>query len=223
MTVVNGLYLIQAARLSLAEASNGTAQRDGRNLFQFFKSWITNPHVSGAHKLQSPATGLIQERVSTYKNKKAVYWWDPYTAKLSDQGLVMAGLLLMPNRSKEDVLFGKDVAEKICKGVLTHMVDSDGMIQPWYPIGEANKVAYDPGTFSSGVGVYMRYLLYGLWHGDETMKACLQAPGHTKMVIAAADASVAGTFPIYGNKFFGNLNQLATLLLAHSLLPVSTC
>eukprot|EP00747_Dinoflagellata_sp_TGD_P022219 gnl/TRDRNA2_/TRDRNA2_128974_c0_seq1.p2 gnl/TRDRNA2_/TRDRNA2_128974_c0~~gnl/TRDRNA2_/TRDRNA2_128974_c0_seq1.p2 ORF type:complete len:101 (-),score=23.48 gnl/TRDRNA2_/TRDRNA2_128974_c0_seq1:48-350(-) len=92
------------------------------------------------------------------------------------------------------------------------------MIQPWYPIGKLNKLpTVDPGDYSSGVGVYMRYLLYSLWHGQETVVALLQTPEYKKMVFTAAKASVAGTFPDFGNPFFNNLNQLATLLLAYEL------
>lgn len=218
LTVVNGLYLVLASKLSSTNTTSAEEKLLLDGLFEFYKSWITDPSLQPAHMVQSPETGLIAERVATYAHEVEVHAWNAYTAWAGDQGLIMAGMLLMPARSKEDSVFAQTVAAKICKGVLEHMLDSGGMIQPWFPIGTLNKLpTVDPGDYSSGIGVYMRYLLYSLWHDQETVTALLQTPEHKRMVFKAADASVAGTFPDFGNPFFNNLNQLATLLLAHEL------
>jgi len=222
LTVVNGLYLVLASKLAATNTTSSGAQRYLHDLFDFYHSWITDPSLKPAHNLQSPATGLIAERVSTYKNGNEINHWDAYTAWAGDQGLVMAGMMLMPARSTEGSVFAETVAAKICKGVLANMVDSKGMFQPWYPIGNLNKLpTVDPGDYSSGVGVYMRYLLYSLWHGQETITSSLQTSEYKKMIFIAADASVAGQFPDFGNPFFNNLNQLATLLLAHELVETA--
>lgn len=218
LTVVNGLYLVLASKLASSNALDSAAERYLTDLFDFLQSWITDASLKPAHKLQSPATGLIAERVSTYANKHEVYAWDAYTAWAGDQGLLMSGMLSMPAQREEDKAFAQAVAAKICKGVLAHMVDSKGLIQPWYPTGKLNKLpSGDAGDYSSGVGVYMRYLLYALWHGQETVVELLKTPEYKRLVTTAAQASVAGTFPYYGNPFFNNLNQLATLLLAYEL------
>lgn len=218
LTVVNGLYLVLASKLSASKSLSPASERYLDGQFGFFRSWITDPSLKPAHKLQSPSTGLIAERVSTYANIVEVHTWDAYTAWAGDQGLVMAGMLLMPTRSKDEDAFAQHVAARICQGVLAHMVDADGIMQPWFPIGEENKLpTLDASDYSSGVGVYMRYLLYAVWHGQDTIVSLLQTAKYRDFVVKAANASLAGTFPDFGNPFFNNLNELAVLLLAHEL------
>jgi len=245
-TVTNGLYFVLANRLALTGYER--AEPSG-TIFGFFDKWFHDPSLAPGHRLNQPVNGgqLILERVSTYADGSVVHWWDAMTAWGGDQGLVLGALaeykaLLVSNNATVPVWIDGMIAD-IIGGVATAMkkVDAENgatYLMPWYPFEspfpevdgqptDMNKLEQaDKGDYSSGTGIFMRYLnrVRGI---DPAVKTALDTPGNPmrQLVLDSAAAVVAGTFPSWKNSWdnpdnytlFDVFNRLAILVTAISL------
>jgi hypothetical protein len=223
-TVVNALYFVLALRMN--KAINTTQQIESE--YNFLNTWCNNINISPNNRLYydlstkpGPWEGLIEERVATYKNGQPVNppdWHNKHCAWCGDQGLMIGGLLdylnLHPqNPDASNLILG------ILNGVPNHM-QSGTVLMPWYPLIPDNPLAEtDKADYASGVGVYMRYLLYG-YRNDPTIKYIVDKNmyGLRNMVLNNANACVAGKFPTYGNGIFDLFNQLSILITASYVL-----
>jgi hypothetical protein len=160
LTVVNGLYFVLANRLvELGFEDRKTA--DG--ILKYFVSWF---NVPDAPRLYQTVDGgvLIRERVSVYANGTKVNEWDAANSWGGDQGLLLGALA--DYKRQHGAQPGIDIdawIKDLMVGVAGSMKKSDGgftFMMPWFPFDAALFADTDPGDYSSGIGVYMRYLNY---------------------------------------------------------------
>ena len=225
-TVTNGLYFVLANRMN---AAGYESQETVDAIFGFFNSWFHDPSLSDEQRLNQTVEGcqLIGERVSTYKDGSRVYWSAPPTAWGGDQGLVL-GALAEYKRDHPEATWIDPMLKDIMGGVAISMKApgaGHSYMMPWYPLGDDNKLkTADESDYSSGVGVYMRYLNY-TYGFDSTIKKALDDEGNPmrQLVLDSAAVVQAGQFPQFkprGNPtpLFYYFNQLAIMVMAISLL-----
>ncbi|MES1244390.1 MAG: hypothetical protein ABUT39_22490 [Acidobacteriota bacterium] len=220
MSVVNGLYFVLANRLQAAgyERPETTAA-----IFGFFNSWFHDLSLDDKTRLNLSVNGgqLILERVSTYKDpNNKVYWADGTTCWGGDQGLVF-GALAEYKRQHGGPAWIDDMLTAILGGVATSM-SSGSYMMPWYPLQNNKLQTADAGDYSSGVGVYMRYLnqAYGFDSLVQTSLDTAQNPMR-ELVLDSAQTVCDGNLPDWGNPLFASFNELAILVAAISLLKNS--
>ncbi len=170
LTVVNALYLLLAVRLEQASRDNpavppATLQLEDE--YGFLWAWFgydPNNPISGQDSLLEqfslPGT-LVRERVSTYAflNGKfpQVENWDLETSWGGDQGMILNALTGYLRLHPGNTVLAS-LIQLLVRGYLTHMTDSAGVPQPFYPF-TGNKLEGDLGDYKSGIGVFMRGLL----------------------------------------------------------------
>ncbi|HEX6368363.1 MAG TPA: hypothetical protein VF006_05490 [Longimicrobium sp.] len=211
-TVTNGLYLVLASRLYLAsgtEAYLNSARRE----FGFLHTWFDHPDP--ALRLldrQGEHAALVRERVSVVGGAT-----DPYfQANLhwaGDQGLVLGGLVdlmsAMGPTHPDDYQALLALARTIMKGVRTNLSVLD-VLNPWTP-GQ-NAPGGDPADYFTGIGVYMRYLLYA-FRNNPDLAADMAAEDYQSFLLA----NVANPYPDPSyppDSMTENTNKLAVLLAA---------
>jgi hypothetical protein len=206
-TVTNGLYLVAA---SMRGADTGdevykqAAERELRFLLQWFDPMnfddISNsllyPLSAGA--IAGPS--VVRERVSMYFNGDQDFKYDSDLIWAGDQGLILGGLLRFidvapSDLHPQDIL---DLAKRITDGVLEYLSEADRtLIFPWSnvnkpsvdPIGGPNiggSPSGDDNDYNTGIGVYMRYLLYAYQTNSE-MRQHLQDTGYPPLVLRFAE------------------------------------
>ena len=163
-TVTNGLYLVLAARyfqqtgyISYLTA----AQREWR----WFLQWFLDPSLHPDERLldvytaPSPTRMLVRERVSTYAFWNGKYppvrAYDKNLNWAGDQGLILGAMVSLISILKDTSLY--NFAIGILDGIQDRLVDDKGILQPWRP---GIDFQGDSPDYSTGMGVYMRYLLY---------------------------------------------------------------
>ena len=113
---------------------------------------------------------------------------------------------------QRDILY--TVARGILEGVRSLLVNSQGILQPWIPAGESFQG--DSSDYSTGVGVYMRYLLYAFQQDTSLKQYILQTYQPFIQINAEAVCnSIATCPPLPDGKCIEPmeclLNQLAVL------------
>jgi hypothetical protein len=222
LTVVNGLYFVLANRLvELGFEDRKTA--DG--ILKYFDNWF---NVPDAPRLYQTVDGgvLIRERVSVYANGNKVYKWDGANSWGGDQGLLLGALA--DYKRQHGAQPGIDIdawIKDLMGGVAGSMKKSDGgftFMMPWFPFDAELFADTDPGDYSSGIGVYMRYLNYA-YGFDATVQNALNDNSNLMriLVLNSAQAVMAGKLPRWmgdGIYPFDYFNQLAIMVMAISLL-----
>jgi hypothetical protein len=214
-TVVNALYLNLALRLF---TPLHTVQEIARE-YQFLITWCFGDNIPPDQRLYYPLavnSGLILERIATYKNGQAVppaAWRQVHAAWCGDQGLMLGAMVNYLNLQP-----GTQPAQNLIVGILngvTAAMQSNSILMPWYPLINNPLESVDSADYASGVGVYMRYLLYA-YKNNATVKRMvdLDTGGIKTMLINAANACVNFVFPKYGNGIFDLFNQLSILITA---------
>ena len=218
LTVVNTLYFVLGGRLAEAGQVDWT---DVDTQYSFFSQWIRDQNISSKDNLLNslaPNVNLVRERVSTYANGSQVQYWDDQTAWGGDQGMFMGGMVIYNNKYPH-IAPNSIMINSIASGVQQHMENS-GVIQPWYPTGTGNKLyQWDKGDYSSGCGVYMRYLLFSYLNDNSgNLQSLVKASYYQNFLRASADAYATDNPPNFGNANFQLFDQLSVLLTAIQLL-----
>lgn len=226
-TVVNALYFLAAVRFEQARVTNRAIPSRASQLadeFGFLRTWMgldpARPLPAGETLLNmefNDASAVVRERVSTYAFNGAVYPkvenWDGRTSWAGDQGLMinaLAGWLqLNPGNSPISALI-----QSLMLGYSRHVVDANGVPQPYFPI-TGNKLAdWDFGDYESGVGVFMRGLLQAARTPGSPVRSYSRA-GEFQSFLKRAVAWASTATPV---DLFQALNILATLLVGLELL-----
>jgi hypothetical protein len=221
LTVVNGLYFVLANRL-VEPGFEDRKTSDG--ILQYFVGWF---NVTDAPRLVQTVDGgvLIRERVSVYANGTKVNEWDAANSWGGDQGLLLGALADYKQQHGAQPGFDIDAWIKdLMGGVAGSMQKSDSgftFMMPWFPF-DAGLFGTDLGDYSSGLGVYMRYLNYA-YGFDATVQSAINDNSNPMriLVLNSAQAVMEGKLPRWkadGVYPFDYFNQLAIMVMAISLL-----
>jgi hypothetical protein len=189
-------------------------------IFAFFQNWLL---VTDPPPLYQEVTGgrLIRERVSEYFAKgNRVVGWEPENSWGGDQGLLLGALADYKRQPHGTIKINIDWwLNALMSGVANSMSGTDGRyryLMPW--ISKTNWFHFDEGDYSSGIGVYMRYLNYAYAFDPIVQKALNDnANAMHVLVLSSAQAVMADKLPSWGDGGFDYFNQLAILVMAISL------
>lgn len=170
-TVTNGLYFVLATRL------NETTQSD--NEYNFLNSWfnVSDPTTSLLNRVQGGA--LVRERMPTYGSKFGTNYvpvcgYRPGLAWAGDQGLILGGLvdrmhMVGANSPEYPTLLqlSKDIVTGVRSQIDTH---HKGILSAWVTDTQGGDFA----DYSTGVGVYWRYLLYAYQNNADLREFLIQ-------------------------------------------------
>ena len=230
-TVTNALYLVLANRLSLDELVTTPAYLEAANReHSFLQKWFAfdRAHDSKRALLYVHSQGgvkkaLVRERVSSFLSGKtdAAYRSDWYWT--GDQGLFLSALVdrmrMVPSGSPE---YGQllATARQVIAGTRDHLVDRGmdprGILRPWRP-DRVPGGDYD--DYWTGIGVYMRSLLYA-YQTNAELKNDLQQQDAQDFIRANAEYVVKHPDRSKSQDEVVNLtNNLATLVAAVGMLP----
>lgn len=220
-TVTNGLYWVLASRLYHI-TGDSSYKKAADTEYEFLNNWfnVTEPDKSLLYyyNTNDRSKFLVRERVSTYSDTNSpVYGYDEQMAWLGDQGLILGGLVDMmrcmgndsPKNNEEYKKLLK-MAKAITDGVKEKMC-KDGLLLPW--ISKNNSPpGNDKDDYMTGIGVYMRYLLYAYQNNDD-LKNYLKDTCYPDLVRKNAD-EVKGNL---GTDLIELTNNLAILVTAISM------
>lgn len=218
-TVTNGLFWVLMARLARQRKEEPALREAADAASGFFESWlgITDHETSLFYYFDKadPRKAVVRERVSTYRNGARVHGFDESLAWSGDQGLVLGALvdqmaLVVDNLPSYNQLYA--ITQKLLLGVPGYLVDpSTKILWPWAPYSGPTTGCPDGdcSDYQTGVGVFMRYLLYAHLNNADVRKL-LQQLDYQGLVRANADHVVSS--PSTG--LIGLTNDLATLVAA---------
>lgn len=206
-TVTNGLYLVLALRLG----QWGPAKRE----YDFLSNWFNVSEPDDALLNRFDGGALVRERVGTYASQNdgsypCVCGYQSELAWAADQGIILGGLV---DRMSE-VGSGSpeypgllQLAKDIAAGVKSKSQSNGGILQAWVT-GQGG----DPGDYDTGVGAYMRYLLY-VYQNNSDMQTYLRNTGYVDFVCANA-AAIIPQIDSHSGSLVELTNDLATLVAA---------
>lgn len=220
-TVTNGLYLVLAARLAQANPTDAVYPDAANCEYGFLHQWFSLDDSNLESLLAKAAlpgnldVALVRERVSTFGvadnegQYSRICGYNPEQAWAGDQGLILGGLvdlIKMPgNTANTEELF--ELAKQIADGVLAAAkLCHQNLLTAWITGKD-----FDPGDYNTGIGVYMRYLLYA-YTNNNNLKAYLQKADYPDFVRANAEHVIA--HPSSYLDMVGLTNDLAILLAA---------
>jgi hypothetical protein len=216
---MNGLYFVLASRLALHKQGTGTGDA-AKTEYDFLKKWFSlKGDESLLQNFSSDGSALVRERVATYDKLDGAYpWVEGYSAAdawCGDQGLMLGGLLdyLSFAPSNPEV---ESQAIAIAGGVLSHMVDKDGVM----PYSDGFNDHGDADDYSCGSGVYWRYLLRGFNQNPTLHKQVLDfviTEQEKNSIYVSAEQAFARV-DSNGNKLFAYFNVLSVLMAALEIL-----
>ena len=230
-TVTNALYLVLANRLSLDALVTTPAYLEAANReYAFLRKWFAFDRAHDSKRallhvhLQGGGTrALVRERVSSFLsgNTDVAYQRDWYWT--GDQGLILSALVdrmrMVPSGSPE---YGQllATARQVIAGTRDHLVDRDmdrrGILRSWRPDSVPGG---DDKDYWTGIGVYMRSLLYAYQTNTE-LKNDLQQQDAQDFI--RANAEYVAKHPDRStseDKVVNLTNNLATLVAAVGMLP----
>ncbi|NUP47623.1 MAG: hypothetical protein HOW97_09980 [Catenulispora sp.] len=228
LTVVNTLYLLNAARFEQARRTHPEAPNCAAQLadeFGFLKAWMglnpATPIPPGDRLLNvtfGDGSAVVLERVSTYALNNGAYPpvqnWDAQTSWAGDQGLLINGLAAYVQLNPGDPVLSS-LLNALLLGYARHLVDKDGVLWPYYPTTTDNKLeSWDASDYASGIGVFMRGVLQAARIPGGPVESAVKHPEFQAFLTkAVAWATSAPTYDL-----FSSLNVLATLLAGIELL-----
>lgn len=220
-TVTNGLYLVLAARLVLYLPRTPDYLSQAKREYEFLKTWFRAPQVDPLLKHIALDKAVVRERVTAYCSGEKPWAYDEAMAWAGDQGLILGGLvdsMSIVKKPSSDYDEMRDTAMVILTGTTDYLVDkTSGLLQPWTPgMGPPGGDTWD---YLTGIGVFMRYLLYAYQHNPE-LKAKLRSPDYQKFIRTNADHVLRGRVPgedlgdepLVDRVMIHATNDLATLL-----------
>lgn len=223
--VTNTQYLVCAARFS--QVANAKTE------YIWLWNWFYNPSLLDDQRLLASYKDvgqLVRERVSTFaeapdKTYPPAPNYDKDRHWTGDQGILLGALLEMvrldPNRRADYY----PLAKAILDAVRTKLVNGRQILQPWTPPKTIGSIYLT--DYATGVGVFMRYLLYVYDSGDEVLRPYIASQEYWGFIKDNADAvcdSIGKCPPLPNGSQMDHmeclLNQLAVLnaaivILAH--------
>lgn len=223
VTVVNGLYFVLSLRLRNAGVPVGNAVQ---NMYRFLTSWCFDVGIKNGKSMLYYGSGgaLVLERVPVYKSGGAVNphdWEQAHTAWCGDQGLIIGAMTDYLKLVPGDNLALKSL-DLLTTGV-TELMSPGHVVGHWYPTSNNHLQSHDSWDYSSGAGVFMRYLLYA-YKNNPAIRTQVITPGTplNTLITSSANACVNGSYPLYGNPLFDQFNQLSILTMAIGMLSMRT-
>ena len=233
LAVINGLNMVMTQRMSnykIIPRTNAARQ------YNFIKQW-TSTAQDAADNLLNPFDsggkyGLIRERVSKYLNSSVPMtgYNSTYGCWAGDQGTFIGGLYDYFKVSKDPNCM--DLISKILMGVREKMTmhfsqgpnryqaiyswsGGDGAIN-----GPDGPMSTDAADYSSGLGVFMRYLYY-CCQDKGILHSITSDPKYLYLIRDTAEACYNDDYPkVYDEvPMFRQFNRLASLLAALRILP----
>jgi hypothetical protein len=227
-TVTNGLYLVLALRLHQAtkDITKDTVYRDAAKLeYDFLNQWLklgspSDPSLPSSDislllKLREPqgyyTYGLVRERVATYTNGLHVCGYESGLVWSGDQGLIVGAMIDRMIVEPDDDNSNSDAC-KYAVAILLGVVDvtnreSAGIVIPWIK-GNGG----DPEDYSTGPGVFMRYLLYADQTNESLIRSHTRTPAYQSLI--SANATQALKQKEIGGDLTSLTNALAILVAA---------
>ncbi len=198
-TVTNGLYLVLASRLyeATGEADYRTA---ADREYGFLDAWfdVPDPETSLLRPMGVPIPGrendvLVRERVATYRSGDWVCGYHPDLCWSGDQGIVVGGMIdrmiVEPGDNNPDSPAFRRAAAILQSVQYVTDQNAGGILQPW-TTGQGG----DPADYSTGVGVFMRYLLYADQRNAQ-MRAYTRSTAYRKLIEANVKSVVNAPIP----------------------------
>ena len=231
-TVTNGLYLVLASRLYLDKILTKPAYLEAANReYAFLHKWFAfdldhDPDRALMYFYDDDREkAVVRERVSCFLSGMEDRPGEGYRSDLAwtgDQGLILGGLVdrmrIVPSGSAEyKALLG--IARQILAGTMDYLVDTEpdkrGILLPWRT-GDAP--GGDDDDYWTGIGVFMRYLLYA-YQNNTDLKSDLRQEDAQVFVLANAEYVVHNPDRPQSTDPVVNLtNNLATLVAAVGML-----
>ena len=213
-TVMNGLYLVLAARLVLKGVGTG-APNAIKSELRFLNNWFALKGNESLLESFSDNSTLVRERVATYAALNGsfppVEGYLPEGEWGGDQGLILGGLLDYFLLAPSDPV-AQAQAISIARGVLLHMVDDKGIVRPY---SKGFNDQGDPDDYSCGSGVFWRYLLRGFSQNAALHKEVLNLIARNpenNSIYKSAENPYAYAPP--NHELFKEFNALSVLLAA---------
>ncbi len=220
-TVTNTQYLVSAARLLQAD--------DAKRQYGWLRRWFSDPSLAPDQSLLAGGDDwvLVRERVSTFAQQDGTYPQAPNHDKdrhwAGDQGILLGALLEMISLDPPGQSQYLGNARRILEGVRTRLVDDRQILQPWMPADSIDQTYYS--DYLTGIGVFMRYLLYVYNSDNPTLRQYVSSPQYKAFIQANADAAcqAIGDCPPFPNGRPADqmeclLNQLSVLNAAVAIL-----
>jgi hypothetical protein len=215
-SVMNGLYLVLSQRM----ADQGlTSPIYAAGQYSFIEQWTNQLTVSPVENLMlrfPNSGGVIRERVSTYARGYHVWDYFENAAWCGDQGLFIGGLLDYYNTSGDANALS--LLMTIIDGTLTEMktvavVNGLPLEVINYCYQEGRPFSDDPGDYSSGVGVFFRYLLYCFNNNVDIKNMIITNPRYITILSNTAEAAYYNALPAVknANPLFIQFNMLSIL------------
>ncbi len=199
-TVTNGLYLVAAA-MRAADTGDQFSEQAAMREWDFLNNWFNFPGDTSNSLLyplgpDPDGPAVVRERVSTYANGEQDDDFSSDLAWAGDQGLILGGLLRFTDAVPAHRQAILNLAKRITDGVQEYLSDGTRFF-PWSnvrnphvdPIGGPNIGSSpdgDDNDYNTGIGVYMRYLLYAYQTNNE-MRRHLQDTGYPELVLKFAE------------------------------------
>jgi hypothetical protein len=216
-TVTNALYLIAAQRLGVTTAAD--------NEFKFLNQWFKMPNPDRSNKKpvtlwhdldpkespKPPASAVVRERVSYYRNNKLDPRYDPDWIWTGDQGLILSALVdraakMGPSKERSDLL---EDAKKLLWGAYHFLTENHngGVLQHWRPRPPGSRHKDD---YSTGTGVFWRNVLH-VWKANIPELSLLNGEQYRGFIKANAEEA---TNPLVKKTIFNLTNNLSVLVAA---------
>jgi hypothetical protein len=230
LSVINGLNMVMTQRMSNLKIIGGM---DATRQYNFIKQWtssaqndddnLLNPFNSGGQY------GLIRERVSKYLDESVpMTSYDPiYQSWAGDQGTFIGGLYDYYLANKDP--YCVELITKILLGAKAEMTahfTKNGLtydaLYSWSGGLEiySGPMYSDPADYSSGLGVFMRYLYY-CCQDNNILFIITRDGAYLNLIRNTAEASYNDAYPAVNQEvpMFREFNRLASLLAALRILP----
>lgn len=238
-TVTNALYWVLMARLYNARR-RPEFRRRAELEYSFFKHWFYDPNSEKSllyyYDSSDREKALVRERVSVYKEYEgksmSVPGYKPELVWTGDQGLILGALVahmeLVGQKdaaAKEEYQALLGLAKKITCGVMDHLQGEEGNLQPWSPYLHPDDHTSDHGApgadyddYSTGIGVYMRYLLDAFTHNAD-IRDHLLSIDYPTFILKNADYVIEHQEKArpQGRPLLNYVNDLASLLVAYRM------
>ncbi len=185
-TVTNAQYLVATARLSL--------DADAKRQYGWLRNWFFDPSLSDDQKLlvnYDAYTSLVRERVSTFAQAPDGTYpptlnYDKDRRWTGDQGILAGAMLEMVSLDPPGQSEYYAIARSVLGGVRTRLIGNGQILLPWMP---ANSFDSTYGIdYSTGIGVFMRYVLYLYSSNDPVIKSYISSDLYKSFIQANADA-----------------------------------
>lgn len=172
-TVTNGLFLILSLRIA-AQGGPPEARADAERELRFLQDWGEVPDPDTRLLKEVPNGVLFRERVGTFANGNRMCGFASDRAWAGDQGLMLGATvdwMAQEHANQETYILTENPALRLLTGVKSGgLFLADGTLLPW--VGGAPGGDYC--DYLTGIGVFLRYLLYAFRNNAELRPLIVQ-------------------------------------------------